>query len=134
MSRNTRTAQKSGLSVPRQTESLATAPYSKDDDQEKEVTLQDIFSKLGSLDRIETKLDNLNDRVELLENRVSKIEDDSHQISDVNKELSGLRSNNMDLLKRMEILENKDRQGNIKILNIPLTPMETKTQLHGKVI
>ena len=137
MSRNTRSSQKAekSVSTSESTEScLATTTAnntSNDPQQKQEVTLQDIFSKL---DRIENKIGNVHDRVELMESRLSKVEDDSQIIIDVNKDMSCLKNSNIDIMKRIEILENRDREQNIKILNLPVHPLETKTILQGKVI
>ena len=98
------------------------------------VTLDKIFEKLSGLDRIENKLDNLDNRVDLLEGRVATLEDNFESYQDQNTEPTSLKNVTEDLKKRLEILENKDRQNNIKIINLPANPWETNDNLNSKIL
>ena len=109
---------------------------------EQKITIEDVFNKLGGLDprldRIETKIDNLHSRVELIEGRVGKLEELEDEINEqfrpeIQKKISNLTVTQQDLQKRMEALENKERQFNVKVLNLPYHPQETKIQLQSKI-
>lgn len=147
MGQPTRTVQKSA----NVNDNIATTTQDNDsttqlidtDPENEQKTLQGIYKKLSGLDkklsgldRIENKLDTLDSRLDLLEARVGKIEDenDSEDVKQMHKNVEGLRNSNIELQKRIEILENKDRQVNVKILSLPVNSMETKPQLHGKIL
>ncbi len=60
------------------------APPSNTVNKQQPVTLDDIFSTLSSLDRIEDKLDNLHQRVNDIEQRIAGLECDSdHHYSNI---------------------------------------------------
>ena len=140
MTRKTKASSKQDPSVPDHSNDIVVNDEKENTGTEQsktEPSNQDILDKLSSLDRIENKIDNLNCRVVDLETRVSTIEDNStsqaHEISEVNKNIQGLKNDSTDLQKRVETLENRDRQHNIKILNLPANPWETKEQLLSKI-
>ncbi len=102
---------------------------SKTVNKQQPVTLDDIFSKLSSLDRIEDNLDNLHHRVNDIEQRVAGLECDSDNhngdIDVLRAEVEGVKQTvNEDMQKRIEHLENKDRMFNLKMLNLPVNPWE----------
>ncbi len=101
------------------------------------ITLADIYNKLSTLDHIENKLDNLHNNVEGLDERIAALEcNDDHNtghLDTVRAVIQGVKQTiNSEVQNWLEILENKDGQLNIKLLNLAANPWETTENLQTK--
>ncbi len=79
----------------------------------------------------------MHNRVEGLEERIAALEcNNDHNtgtMDTVRAEIQGVKQTiNSEVQKRLETLENKDRQLNIKLLNLPENPWETTESLQTK--
>ena len=144
MNRKTKTSQKASTIVPKAIETSSDQPSNanveteKTDENDKQnITLEAIYNKLSGLDRIENKLYTLGNRVEHLEQRVAQIEDNLDSQTEENPSATAFQETADDLQKRLETLENRDRQANIKVLNLPIigtNQVESNEQLKSKIL
>ena len=138
--RKTKTAQRALAIVSQKQDVLSNDEKSieeTEENNESEGMLQAIYNKLDKLDgleRIEHKLDNLHDRVDLMEQRLCKLEDDNSDNQTAKNDVNTLKIATQELQKRLESIENRERQANIKLLNLPVTQGETKPVLYNKIL